>query len=176
MCSVGLPVHLAEPAERLHETVKRCEELKVSPERAVLLAINKLGTKLLPPSVVAQTSFGVMDKHSVLLSNVAGPPQRIALLGRPVASIAFFATSLVSTCFDVISYDGTLQLSVLADPAVLPRGAAPLLRAFEDELDALVQAARAPRKPLPFDSLPWRRLIGLLAVVGTFAAAVHYNR
>lgn len=117
-----------------------------------------------------------MDTFTVLLSSLAGPPTQLSVLGRAVPSLAFFASSMVSTCFDLLTYDGNVQLSLLADPSVLPRGPAPLLRAFEDELDALVRAARAPPAPPPFDGLAWRRLGALLLLAAASAAGLRAVR
>lgn len=175
LLGVALPVEHATPDARLREAIRRCDELKLSPELAVTLALNKLGVTLLPARVFADTTFKTMDKFSVLLSNVAGPRAPVTLLGSAVPHLAFFATSLVSTCFDVLSYAGGVYFTVLADPAVLPRGAEPLLRAVTDELDALVHAARAPARPPPFDALAWRRLVALVAVAGVLACAIRFN-
>lgn len=169
LLSVSLPADKGTPEARLRESIRRCNELKESPELALMLLTNKVGVSVLPPRAFAETTFQTMDKFTVLLSNVAGPPKRVSLLGCAVPHLSFFATSLVSTCFDLLTYDNKLQLTVLADPSVLPRGAAPLLRAFEEEVDALLGAARAPPKPPPFDSLAWRRLA--VMVVGVAATA-----
>jgi hypothetical protein len=179
---VDLPARAADAESRLRQSILALDELKQSPELSVLHAVNKLGLAVLPRGVFAQTSFDTMDKFSVLLSNVAGPDRQLRFRGHAVDSLAFFATSLVGACFDVISYDGALQLAVLADPAVLgpDRSVAPLLAAFEAEMHALLAAARAPprsRGDAAFDGRPWRRLAGFVAIVagiayGAAAAAV----
>lgn len=176
LLSVRLPVELGTAAARLREAIRRCDELKASPELSVMVALNRAGIALLPPQAFARTSLRTMDKFTVLLSSLAGPPTQLSVLGRAVPSLAFFASSMVSTCFDLLTYDGNVQLSLLADPSVLPRGPTPLLRAFEDELDALVRAARAPPAPPPFDGLAWRRLGALLLLAAASAAGLRAVR
>lgn len=73
------------------------------------------------------------------VTNLRGPDTRLAFLGAPITDIVPVAvvTGNVSLSFAVLSYAGTLGITVIADPEVCP-DLAVLRDALDEELHALI--------------------------------------
>jgi antitoxin (DNA-binding transcriptional repressor) of toxin-antitoxin stability system len=79
------------------------------------------------------------------VSSLHGPEQQLTLGGRPVVSIVPVAaaeTGNVRLSVDVLSYAGTLAITVIADPDTVP-DLSDLATALRTELSALCTAAEA---------------------------------
>lgn len=82
--------------------------------------------------------------HS-FVTNVRGPDTRLSFLGAPIVAIHPLAvvTGNVTTSFAVLSYAGTLGITVIADPDACP-DLGVLRQALQDELDALAGLGDPP--------------------------------
>lgn len=130
--------------------------------RAVREAMN--GIKAAPDATVAFTVLAAMGflsasierlgvelftrKASLLVTNVPGPAARVRVAGREVASLYVWAptSGSIGAGFSLLTYAGELRLGVAADAnlGVAPAG---LVRAFEEELDALAREAHGGGEP-----------------------------
>jgi diacylglycerol O-acyltransferase / wax synthase len=73
-----------------------------------------------------------------LVTNLRGPGERLTVAGAPVRALIVIPAIAgnVTVTFGVLSYAGTLRITVLSDPAGMPDAAA-LATALRAELDSL---------------------------------------
>jgi diacylglycerol O-acyltransferase / wax synthase len=134
---LDLPVHLEDPVERLLALRRSMEELKRSPEafvsRGLLFALGFVPTRV---SRLIDAFFA--RKASIVATNVPGPKASLTFAGTRVQEAVFFVPhpGRLAVGVSILSYAGTLRVGVRADTAVLDDPAA-IVRAFEEELDAL---------------------------------------
>jgi WS/DGAT/MGAT family acyltransferase len=94
-------------------------------------------------SLAAVGAFKAMIEHQRLVhtfvTNVRGPAEALSLAGHRVTSVVPIAITPgnVGVSFDILSYAGTLVLTVVADPGVVPEQDA-LTAAIERELASLL--------------------------------------
>nr|WP_297355776.1 wax ester/triacylglycerol synthase family O-acyltransferase [uncultured Caldimonas sp.] len=119
---LDLPVSVRSPMQRLGATKARMDALKRTPEAVamnVLMDIFGRGPKALEE--VTQTLFG--SKASVVMTNVAGPRERLYLAGVPVERMMFWVPhpgQQLGMGLSVMSYRGKATLSVMADAHLVP--------------------------------------------------------
>jgi WS/DGAT/MGAT family acyltransferase len=145
---VFLPLPVSEPttAGRLAALKARMDEIKGSPEPAVVFGILQtigLAPKWAHRMVVKMFS----EKCSAVMTNVPGPPQPLHLLGRRLDGIMFWVPQAgdIGLGLSILSFDGGVFVGVAADGGRVPDPNA-LTAAFEAEFDALaatVQSAAA---------------------------------
>lgn len=119
-----LPVHLADPVERVHAVTAQMAERKASHMSEAGEVVVRLGD-LAPPMVVgtvmrtATRLLARMPQRSVntVTTNVPGPQLTLYCLGRPmVAHLPFVPLSHgVRTGVAILSYDGNLAFGVTGD-------------------------------------------------------------
>jgi WS/DGAT/MGAT family acyltransferase len=107
---------------------------------------------LLAPALRALARLGVLRWYvsrqrlvTTFVTNLHGPETRLSFLGAPVAEVipVGMTTGNVTAAFAVLSYAGTLVITVVADPGTCPD--LPVLAAsLQAELDALTAYADAP--------------------------------
>jgi hypothetical protein len=120
------------------------DALKCSPEAIAirtLLSLFGRGPKLLED--VAVDLFG--SKASLVLSNVAGPRQRLYLAGVPIERMMFWVPHpgrQLGMGISILSYRGFVTLSVIADARLVPDPQAITAR-FDEEFRRMRARARA---------------------------------
>ncbi|HVY60701.1 MAG TPA: WS/DGAT domain-containing protein, partial [Planctomycetota bacterium] len=82
------------------------------------------------------------SKASLVLTNVPGPRAPISIAGRPVRSLMFWVPQggAIGVGVSLVTYAGEARIGVATDAAVIARPEA-VVRAFEDEVDALAGSA-----------------------------------
>ena len=134
---VVLPVGAADPVVRLHRIAAETRGHRGS-ERGASLA-------LLRPVFRALTTLGLwgwmVDRQrlvNVFVSNVRGPASSLRLGGLTVTGLIPLGTPAgnVGVTFAVLSYAGTLTITVVVDPDVVP-DPAPIAAAIEREVAVL---------------------------------------
>lgn len=148
-CFVHLPVHIADPAERLTVTAGVADRAKAI-ESAVGPGVLERVTGLVFPALLsgparAYQQSGLAARHAapvnLVVSNVAGPPFDLYLSGRPAAT--FYALGPifdgVTLNITVISFRGVLGFAYLTCPERLPDLAA-LADAEQTSFDELAAA------------------------------------
>ena len=126
------------------DTARRLESLAVA-TRAAKQAQRGASTALLGPFFRLLAAAGLfrlfIDRQRLIhtfVSNVRGPESRLSLLGCPITSIIPLssASGNVTVSFAVLSYAGTLTITLIADPDTCP-DLSDLRDALEEEVRVL---------------------------------------
>jgi len=141
---LDLPLQCDRARDRLRLTKKRMDALKRSPEPIAILALFDVFGRL-PKAFedVAVDLFG--SKASLVMTNVAGPKDRIYLAGVPVDRLLFCVPHpgrQLGMGISIMSYKGTATLTVVAD-AHLVRDPEAITVAFDREFARMAKKARA---------------------------------
>ena len=116
-----LPLHIADPVERLHAIHDRMETLKRSRQGEATYA-TMAGFGLAPKPAQALFQKFMRTKCSMVITNLIGPQEPCVLAGRPVRAMVFWAPpgSLMPLSFSAFSYRGRLQIGIQSDAATIP--------------------------------------------------------
>jgi diacylglycerol O-acyltransferase / wax synthase len=145
-----LPVHIADPVERLTAVVKEMAELKESKEASAGQAVVSLGRYTWFPlaSLFVRSAFSLPQREIVTVTtNVPGPQQPLYAMGRrlveiipyvPIATTVRIGVSIFTYCGQVTfgitgDYDTTPDIEVLA-------------RGIENGVGDLLAAAKTARR------------------------------
>lgn len=119
MVSCDMAVGCADIEERLRRVHSGTTEMKEKPRAYMQLSIqNKLGPYV-PVSMGQQTVFDTFSRHSLVLTNVPGPTERVLFAGRRVRGVQLFFDNLL-TQVDLISYAGRIYGNIIFDADQLP--------------------------------------------------------
>jgi WS/DGAT/MGAT family acyltransferase len=137
MMVLDLAIRPRHAEERLLETKRRMDALKLSGEAEVGMAI--LGAMGFVPRRLE--SIGVRfftHKSSVVLTNVIGPRSTLSLGGCPIERILFWVpqSGEIGLGLSILSYRGEISIGVMADALRVP-DPAELVEGIERELRAL---------------------------------------
>ena len=132
-----LPVHIAEPVERLLETKRRMDKLKGSAEAGVIFGLLQLAGSG-PEEVQRQLVDLLGAKATAVLTNVPGPREELHLQGRAISGIMFWVPRAgnLSLGISILSYAGDVRVGVTTDAALVPDPDV-LTGAFHEEFEAL---------------------------------------
>ena len=140
---LALPVLEADPVERLHETHRRMQAIKDSPEGPVSYGVlGAMGVS--PPAVETQLLDLFSAKASLVLTNVPGPRAPVYVAGTQLRGVLVWApcAGSVSTSVSVFSYDGQVTVGFMVDAGLIPEPEA-LVAAVDAELAELLPGVRA---------------------------------
>lgn len=132
---VELPLGALDSAERLTQIASAFRKQRGRAETRVALGLAHVAGALVRPLIPPIVNW-FSDKASLVVSNVAGPPQRLSLMGHEVRSIVVFAptTGHMTVACTLFGYAGELRLGVETDAAIQIRPDS-LVSAFEAALD-----------------------------------------
>jgi diacylglycerol O-acyltransferase len=121
----NLPVHIADPVERLAAVRAEQDSLKASHEAIIGQVLVALGGYSAYPltSWLVRKAFWLPQREIVTVTtNVPGPPQAIYWMGRRLEEIIPYVpiASRVRTGISIFSYDGTITFGLTADYAANP--------------------------------------------------------
>ena len=145
-----LPISPMSPLERLRKVKRRLDHLKNTPEAWVayglLETIGRISSRLAGGAILL---FG--RKGSIVLTNVAGPRQRVSICGVELDDLVFWVPQAggIGVGFSFFSYAGSVRLGVsvdtrrVADPQVL---ADLFVAEFEVLATAAEPVSAAPRQ------------------------------
>jgi WS/DGAT/MGAT family acyltransferase len=141
-----LPVHIADPAERLAAVQAELEALKASKEAMAGEALARLGRYSLYPvaSWWTRLAFRLPQREVVTVTtNVPGPGQPLYGMGRRLLEIIPYVpiATTVRTGISIFSYDGNLTFGVTGDFAANP-DLDVLAQGIEHGISELLVAAR----------------------------------
>ena len=139
---LALPVHAADPLERLLAVKRSMQEIKASDEGVIAYAILDLIGRMpggLEPALIDYFT----SKASLVLTNVPGPRKGVRLAGVRVGGVLVWApcSGSVEMSVSLFSYAGKVTVGFLVDAALEPEPAA-LAEAVRDELRAYARLAR----------------------------------
>jgi hypothetical protein len=119
---LDLAVRSKDPLTRLRLTKAHMDELKRSPEPVAALALFGILGRV--PKAAQDLAVRMFEsKASVVMTNVAGPPQPLYLAGVPIDRIMFWVPypgDELGMGISILSYKGYATLSVIADAHLLP--------------------------------------------------------
>ena len=133
---LALPVGVEDPAERLRLLKARMDGIKASQEAPVVYGI--LQSIGVAPHWAHRFVVKLFSaKASAVMTNVAGPKERLHLLGIALSDVMFWVPQAgdIGLGLSILSYDGRVLVGVAADATLADPVA--LVRAFEEEFDAL---------------------------------------
>jgi WS/DGAT/MGAT family acyltransferase len=136
-----LPLDAEDPTARVRITRERMDAIKKSPEAQVSLGV--LAGLGVAADEIEQIAIDLFTrKATVMITNVAGPPARLHLVGKSVSSMVVWApvSGHLGLGISFLSYAGALRVGVKADAGLVPDPEV-LLEAFDAELEALRQVA-----------------------------------
>jgi diacylglycerol O-acyltransferase len=134
---LDLPVGMDHELDRIDEVRRSMDALRSSPE--ALLSLGALaGMGRLADAVEKQALQMFSAKASLVVSNVPGPFQRLAIAGKSISSIMFWVpqSGSIGVGVSILSYAGEIRLGVFADAGLVPDPEA-LVEALEAEIEAL---------------------------------------
>ncbi|KAK2574271.1 putative diacylglycerol O-acyltransferase [Acropora cervicornis] len=139
----SLPVSMADTLERLIETKRRMDNLKASSHWRIFGFVYSHVVGRLPEFIGRFSSFSLKRHCSVIFSNVPGPLSPFEINGQEVATALAWPPLVSDTGISVavLSYAGTLRMSVLSDKAVIanPNN---LTHEFELELKKMYECVK----------------------------------
>jgi hypothetical protein len=154
-----LPVHIADPVERLAVVRAQLSALKASKEAMVGEALVNLG-RYTPFPVVSRgvrLVFGLPQREIVTVTtNVPGPRQPLYAMGRLLREIIPYVpiATTVRTGISIFTYCGSVTFGVTGDFATNP-DLDVLAHGIEDGVSDLLKAAAHHARPAaPTDSAP----------------------
>lgn len=129
--------------DRLRRTKANMDALKRSPEAvAIMTLFNVFGRG---PKLVEDLAVDLFSsKASVVLTNVAGPRERLYLAGTPIERMLFWVPHpgrQLGMGISVLSYAGYATLAVIADARLVPDPEA-ITRQFSREFARMLSTAR----------------------------------
>jgi WS/DGAT/MGAT family acyltransferase len=162
-----LPVHIADPVERLAAVRTELDSLKASNEAIIGQALAALGrySPYMLASWLVRRAFALPQREIVTVTtNVPGPREPIYWMGRRLEEIIPYVpiASTVRTGISIFSYDGNIRFGITADYAANP-DVDVLARGIEHGVSELLLAAEqhpvpaAPAVPSGDGSRPARK-------------------
>jgi diacylglycerol O-acyltransferase len=150
----NLPVHIADPVERLAAVRTEQDSLKASHEAVigqVLVALGRYSAYPLTSWLVRKTFLLPQREIVTVTTNVPGPERPLYWMGRRLEEIIPYVpiASRVRTGISIFSYDGKMTFGITADYAANP-DLDVLARGIEHGVSELLLAAR--RHPAPASS------------------------
>ncbi len=141
-----LPVHVADPAERLAAVQARLQALKAAREAKAGEALVALGRYTPFPlmSRWVRLAFGLPQHEIVTVTtNVPGPRQQLYAMGRRLLEIIPYVpiASTVRTGVAIVTYRSNVTFGITGDFAAAP-DVGVLARGIEDGVSELLAAAR----------------------------------
>ena len=135
-----LPMHITDPVQRLAAFKRTIDHLKHTPEGFVTRSIVEV-CGMTPVEVERLVIRFFTSKTSVVITNVAGPRQRLYLAGNPIRQINFWVpqTAGLGLGVSIFSYMGAIVVGVMANGKLVPDPEA-IVDAFEAEYAALQEA------------------------------------
>ncbi len=135
-----LPMRVTDPLARLAAFKQHIDHLKHTPEGFVTRAIVEV-CGMSPVEVERLVIRFFTSKTSVVITNVAGPRQKLYLAGNPIRQVNFWVpqTAGLGLGVSIFSYMGAIVVGVMANGKLMPDPEA-IVGHFEAEFAALQRA------------------------------------
>ncbi len=161
---MGVPLHteVADPAERLRATHESLSEMKVR-QQALPASLLQDANNFIPPALFSRaaqlisawaSSPRLRPTWNLVVSNVPGPQIPLYCAGARMEAIypVSVITDGMGLNITVMSYDGTLNIGIVADRDAIP-DVGTMIRWLKEELAALANPnsanGSAPATPKP---------------------------
>src|SRR5262249_24762774 len=144
-----LPIHIADPIDRLHRVAAHMSELKERGQaHATGLLMALAGALPAPLSALLGRLLPSWPMINVVCTNVPGPREPRYILGRRIMAIHPIVPLFegLGLGFAILSYADQLSIAAAADPALVP-DVETVTDAIATELDALVASLGLETRP-----------------------------
>ncbi len=133
-----LPAGIEHIGDRVRAVKVQMDALKQSVVPIVVYGIQHAMLTLLPQGVSRGLIDFLANKCTAVVTNVPGPQRELILAGRRVRGLMFWVPQRadIGVGISILSFAGHVQVGILADTVLVP-DARVLMRAFEEELEAL---------------------------------------
>jgi hypothetical protein len=136
-----MPTGLRSPLQRVAESKRRMDLIKVSPEAVITFGLNTLIGRIEPHVSNSIVNF-FSDKAIGVTTNVIGPQQQRYVAGVPIAGAVGWVPGsgrqTLGVC--IFSLAGTVRVGFKVDAALVP-DVEKLVHAFDEDLDQLLHIA-----------------------------------
>ncbi|MED5620508.1 WS/DGAT domain-containing protein [Ideonella sp. BN130291] len=165
LVGLELPVHLADPLQRLHAVRDGMQALKRGFQGQLALALVRVAGRL--PAALQTALLGIFSRRcTVIVTNVIGPAEGRSVAGRRMDELMLCVPQgmTVGVGVSIVSYAGELRIGFLVDQRLMPdcAAAAASVRACFEQLRSAACASPATLPaPLAEDDSFWPSPIGL---------------
>ena len=121
MVSADMSVGYSDILERLSAIHTTTSFLKTSPRAFVQLWLQNNVVSKLPIFVGQTTALDIFSRHSLVLTNVPGPPETCLIGSKVVQGLQLFFPNVIPQV-DLLTYAGTVYGNIIYDPDCLPEG------------------------------------------------------
>jgi WS/DGAT/MGAT family acyltransferase len=141
---LALPLSIADPVQRLHETKKRMDAIKQSIEAVTFYSLlNLFGVT---PRQVEEQGLNIFGtRATAVVTNVRGPGQALYIAGSKIENIMGWVPQAghLGLGVSIFSYDGKVSVGVITDAGLVPdpEHITAGVRASFDELLSIATAA-----------------------------------
>jgi diacylglycerol O-acyltransferase len=136
-----MPTGLRAPLQRVAESKRRMDAIKVSPEAVITFGLNTLIGRIEPHVSSSIVNF-FSDKAIGVTTNVIGPQQQRYVAGVPIAGAVGWVPGsgrqTLGVC--IFSLAGIVRVGFKVDAAMVP-DVEKLVHAFDEDLDQLLRIA-----------------------------------
>ncbi|KNC56460.1 ABC-type phosphate/phosphonate transport system [Thecamonas trahens ATCC 50062] len=135
--SLKLPLADMSPQAALAEVKAEIDALKSTPEAHLQFYLQQLASAVLPTAPRKQTALDTMLSHTLVFTNVPGPPTPVYCAGHKVDEVIVYIGNLISQV-SALSYNGNVTVTFALDADVIedPEKLAACFEAAIDELEA----------------------------------------
>jgi diacylglycerol O-acyltransferase len=134
-----LPVGVTTSKARLGECSRAMQSIKYSSAAAVQMWIQTNVLPIMPQFLQRKTAYDIFSRHSMVFSNVPGPPAPIHVCKEKVLGIQVIFPNLLTQCL-IVSYAGEVFNNMVLDGQLLPNANTLLPKFYVDEALALAKA------------------------------------
>ena len=136
-----MPTGVKPPLERVAESKRRMDWIKISPEATLTFTLNRVIGRLEPHLSNSLVNF-FSDKAIGVTTNVRGPEQQRYVAGTPIAGAVGWVpgSGRQSLGVCIFSMAGVVRVGFKVDAALVP-DVEKLVHAFDDDLDHLLRIA-----------------------------------
>lgn len=146
-CPLVFPVSIEDSLERLKECKRTSDNLKRSPEAKLFIWAQKLGALFFPTSVILRIQGIMLDKFTLVFTNVPGPNRPRKLAGAVIKHLYGTVNSPIASCISLMTYNEKATFSIVADADILPFPRKLILE-IENELNHLHSLYKNQKKDL----------------------------
>ena len=105
--------------DQLHVVNHNMNRLKTSPLAPMQMAIQNNVAPFLPQAFAQKSVYDGVWRHSMVFSNVPGPPESCLLVGKELTGLEILVTNLTPQV-TFISYAGQIKGNLIVDPSAVP--------------------------------------------------------
>ena len=137
--SCPLAVGSSSSRERLLKTSKDMTSVKASSMAPIQMFLQTYVLPLLPQFIQRKTAYDIFSRHSLVFSNVPGPPAPIHFCGEKVLGIQVIFPNLLPQTL-IISYAGEVFMNMVLDTEIIKDGDTLLPKFYLEEALSLAKA------------------------------------